>query len=327
MNKKSTFIDLFAGCGGLSLGLEQAGFTPVYVNELNKDALETYLVNRNEYPLLRDPRFHSRDIYELTKKNKLNELSNNLKKEFNLKKGDVSLVVGGPPCQGFSGIGHRRNYFVEKEKIPSNFLYREMVKVIKHIEPKGFIFENVRGLLNSKWTKDGEKGEIFEDVKKEFSKLKNYFFDYALVQSKDYGVPQNRPRIILIGIRKDIVFNELFLDFDEDLVIVEGVFDAIVAGPNAVPLLGSTLSENHPLLEKIVENDTPVYIGMDADAKKKELKIINLLLKHDIEIRKINIEPFSDIGQMKREIFLDKKQSAVLVNSENYLYEVIKEAL
>ena len=206
MNKKFTFIDLFAGCGGLSLGLEQAGFHPVYVNELNKDALETYLVNRNEYPLLRDPRFHSRDIYELTKKNKLNELSNNLKKEFNLKKGDVSLVVGGPPCQGFSGIGHRRNYFVEKEKIPSNFLYREMVKVIKHIEPKGFIFENVRGLLNSKWTKDGEKGEIFEDVKKEFSKLKNYFFDYALVQSKDYGVPQNRPRIILIGIRKDIGF-------------------------------------------------------------------------------------------------------------------------
>ena len=130
-----------------------------------------------------------------------------------------------------------------------------------------------------------------------------------------------------MGVRKDIVFNELFLDFDEDMTIVEGVFDAIVSGPNAVPLLGSTLSENHPLLEKIVENDTPVYIGMDADAKKKELKIINLLLKHDIEVRKIDIEPFSDIGQMKRDIFLDKKQSAVLFNSENYLYEVIKEAL
>ncbi len=206
MKNKNTFIDLFAGCGGLSLGLEQAGFHPVYVNELNKDALETYLINRDEYPLLRDSRFHSKDIYELTKKNKLNELSINLKKEFNLKKGDVSLVVGGPPCQGFSGIGHRRNYFVEKEKIPSNFLYREMVKVIKHIEPKGFIFENVRGLLNSKWTKDGVKGEIFEDVKKEFSTLKNYTYDFSLIQCKDYGVPQNRPRIILVGLRKDIKF-------------------------------------------------------------------------------------------------------------------------
>jgi hypothetical protein len=66
---------------------------------------------------------------------------------------------------------------------------------------------------------------------------------------------------------------------------------------------------------------------MDADAKKKELKIINLLLKYDIEIRKIDITPYSDIGQMKRDIFLNKKQSAPLVNSENYLYEVIKEAL
>ena len=129
------------------------------------------------------------------------------------------------------------------------------------------------------------------------------------------------------GIRRDIVFNELFLDFDEDLVLVEGVFDAIVAGPNAVPLLGSTLSEKHILLQRIVENDTPVYIGLDADAKKKELKIINLLLKHDIEVRKIDISPHSDIGQMKRDLFLQKKQSASLVNSENYLYEVIKEAL
>ena len=68
MKNKHTFIDLFAGCGGLSLGLEQAGFQPVYVNELNKDALETYLINRAEYPLLRDSRFHSKDIYELTKK-------------------------------------------------------------------------------------------------------------------------------------------------------------------------------------------------------------------------------------------------------------------
>lgn len=127
--------------------------------------------------------------------------------------------------------------------------------------------------------------------------------------------------------RKDIIFNDLFLDFDEDLVIVEGVFDAIVAGPNAVPLLGSTLSERHALLQKIIENDTPVYIAMDADAKKKELKIIKLLMKYDIEVRKVDINPYSDVGQMKKGIFLDKKQSATLVNSENYLYEVIKEAL
>ena len=128
---KSPFIDLFAGCGGLSLGLEQAGFNPVYVNELNKDALSTYLENRSEYEFLKSKKFHSNDIHELTKNNStLSELSKNLKTKFNINKGDLSLVVGGPPCQGYSGIGHRRNYKVDKEKIPSNYLYKEMYKVI-----------------------------------------------------------------------------------------------------------------------------------------------------------------------------------------------------
>ncbi len=202
---KNTFIDLFAGCGGLSLGLEQAGFHPVYVNELNKDALSTYLENRKEYKHLLQKGYHSNDIHELTKnKSNLDKLSSNLKKKFNIKKGDLSLVVGGPPCQGYSGIGHRRNYKVDKEKIPSNYLYKEMYKVIDHFNPKAFIFENVRGLLSARWKKNGQKGEIFKDVLKQFSKLKNYNYSYNLLQSKDYGVPQNRPRVLIIGIRKDV---------------------------------------------------------------------------------------------------------------------------
>lgn len=206
MKIKNPIIDLFAGCGGLSLGLEQAGFVPVYVNELNNDALKTYLINRAKIKHLSDKCFHSNDIYELTNGNKLQELQKNLKIKFNLNIGDISLIVGGPPCQGFSGIGHRRNYSVDKNKLPSNFLYKEMVKVIKFFQPKAFIFENVRGLLTSKWTANGSKGEIFEDVLKQFQTLKNYYQDWKLVQSKDYGVPQNRPRVILVGIRNDLKF-------------------------------------------------------------------------------------------------------------------------
>ena len=206
------FIDLFAGCGGLSLGLEQAGFKPVYVNELNKDALNTYLLNRQELSYLKEKEFHSNDIFELTKSSKtLKDLELNLNRKFNIKKGDLSLVVGGPPCQGFSGIGHRRSYSVDKKELPSNFLYREMSKVIKHFEPKIFVFENVRGLLSARWTKEGEKGEIFEDVKKEFSKLKNYNISDFLIHAKSYGVPQNRPRVLIIGIRKDIKNDNSFL--------------------------------------------------------------------------------------------------------------------
>ena len=203
---KNPIIDLFAGCGGLSLGLEQAGFEPVYVNELNNDALKTYQINRAHLKHLSEREFYSNDIHELTKGDNLKKLQKHLKKKFDINIGDISLIVGGPPCQGYSGIGHRRNYSVDKKELPSNHLYKEMIKVINFFKPKGFIFENVRGLLNSRWTKNGKKGEIFKDVLKQFSKLENYYQDYKLVQCKDYGVPQNRPRVLLIGIRKDVKF-------------------------------------------------------------------------------------------------------------------------
>ena len=153
------FIDLFAGCGGLSLGLEQAGFKPVYVNELNKDALETYLINReNEYPYLRDPKFHSQDIKDCINPKFFSKLKRDLRKEFGSS--EVDLICGGPPCQGFSGIGIRRSYSVDKKMLPSNHLYQDMAVFIDQMKPKAFIFENVEGLLSSRWDKNGAKGNL-----------------------------------------------------------------------------------------------------------------------------------------------------------------------
>ena len=81
--------------------------------------MNTYLINRSEYKHLRLKEFHSNDIKELTgSKKKLEKLSRNLKSKFNINRGDLSLIVGGPPCQGYSGIGHRRNYKVDKKEIP-----------------------------------------------------------------------------------------------------------------------------------------------------------------------------------------------------------------
>ena len=206
-SKDLTFIDLFAGCGGLSLGLEQAGFFPLYVNELNKDALETYLINRDShYPHLRDD-FYSNDIKDVIyKKNFFNKLLKDLEGEFgrDFKEHSVDVVAGGPPCQGFSGIGIRRSYSVDKEQLPSNHLFQDMAFFVHKIKPKIFLFENVQGLLRSKWTPKGKKGEIFEEVLHTFRKIPNYDVRYKLVYAKDYGVPQNRPRVLVIGIRKDL---------------------------------------------------------------------------------------------------------------------------
>jgi len=206
------FVDLFAGCGGLSLGLENAGFQPVYVNELNHDAMATYLENRKstkEGARLLEPGFFSHDIKSelVLKRGAVTALSRRIAATFEVdpRAGELDLVVGGPPCQGFSGIGHRRSYSIDKEQLPSNHLYEDMLYVVGKLQPKLFLFENVKGLLSARWTPNGEKGEIWRDIRGEFQEqLKNYQIDWSLVHAKEYGVPQNRPRVLMVGIRRDI---------------------------------------------------------------------------------------------------------------------------
>jgi DNA (cytosine-5)-methyltransferase 1 len=202
-------VDLFAGCGGVSQGFDHAGFETVFVNELHPVAMATFLRNRQETNLA-DPKNHCFDILSITRKPaELEALARRLRKEH----GDIDVVIGGPPCQGYSGIGHRRTFDIDKEEVPSNHLYREMAKFVQAIGPKVFVFENVRGLLTSKWTSDGESGEIWRDVQKAFRRIKvkrgskslEYQTASSLLLAKDYGVPQNRPRVILIGVRSDVV--------------------------------------------------------------------------------------------------------------------------
>jgi hypothetical protein len=117
---------------------------------------------------------------------------------------------------------------------------------------------------------------------------------------------------------KDIVFNELFINWNDDLVLVEGVFDALVAG-NSVPILGSTLSTRSDLVRNIVLNDTPVYVALDPDARKKENKIIQTLLRYDIELYKIDVSGYEDIGSMPKEVFQERKNNASFIDRDNYL--------
>jgi len=117
---------------------------------------------------------------------------------------------------------------------------------------------------------------------------------------------------------KDIVFNELFIDWNNDLVLVEGVFDALVAG-NAVPILGSTLRKGSKLLREIVRNDTPIYIALDPDAADKERRIIKTLLDYDVELYKIDVSGYEDVGSMSKQVFRERKKSASFIDRDNYL--------
>ena len=121
---------------------------------------------------------------------------------------------------------------------------------------------------------------------------------------------------------KDIIFNELLIDWEREVTLVEGVFDAIVAGENSIPLLGSTLREDSNLFRKIVKNDTPVLLGLDDDAHKKAMKLVRALLAHDVEVRLMDTSGHKDVGEMSSEVFENRKEKASFIDSDAYLLKV-----
>ena len=133
---------------------------------------------------------------------------------------------------------------------------------------------------------------------------------------------QNWKKYMNPPVARNIVFNELYVDWQNDLSIVEGVFDAVVAG-NAVPILGSSLREDSRLIKNIVENDTPVYVALDPDAEKKALKLIKKLLTFDIELYKVDIRPYDDVGDMSKEEYQKRKKTATLMTNDSFLVKAI----
>jgi len=179
----------------MSLGLELAGFEPILAAELNPSARLTYQANRT---YLAADRVRG-DVRELARMS-----SKRLRALLELDQGDhPTILTGGPPCQGFSGIGHRRTHSdVEKEEIVSNHLYEDMVDIIAKIEPEVFVFENVRGLLSARWHRERPE-RVWDSVRHRFlSRLgSRYAIAFQLVHGYDYGVPQNRPRVLMVGLR------------------------------------------------------------------------------------------------------------------------------
>ncbi len=186
VKKIHKMADLFAGCGGLSLGLEQSGFTPWFVNELVEQFCNTYKANHN----LSDEHYFVGDI---------NELNKQLDKYEDLLS-DITLVCGGPPCQGFSMANRQR--IIDD---PRNNLYKAYLYFLSRVRPKFFIMENVKGMSN-------KIKEIEENFKEYLGE--EYSFSYALLKAQDYGVPQNRERFIMIGNRMGIepklIFEEIY---------------------------------------------------------------------------------------------------------------------
>ena len=123
--------------------------------------------------------------------------------------------------------------------------------------------------------------------------------------------------------KRNIIFNEINLNIKQDIVLVEGVFDAIKAGQNSIPLLGSTLNEKSKIFDLIIGNNLSVYLALDKDAKKKTSKIIDSLLRHDVDTYLIDLGDYSDVGEMTHEKFAIAKSNANQITQEDYFYNKI----
>jgi DNA (cytosine-5)-methyltransferase 1 len=226
MNKRMNFIDLFAGAGGLSEGFIQAGFEPIAHVEIEKSACNT-LKTRAAYHYLKSNKKYK--IYisylkgeitreELYKKvpnevlesiinapigdenNK--EIQNRIDKCLGSKK--VDLIIGGPPCQAYSLVGRSRSK-TKMEGDPRNYLFIQYAKYLEKYKPKMFVFENVLGLKSAKG------GHYLEEMEKVFNK-KGYQIKLHTLEAKNFGVLQNRKRIIILGWQKNRKVNILNLE-------------------------------------------------------------------------------------------------------------------
>lgn len=220
--KKYNVVDLFSGAGGFLLGFEKKGFNIILSTDFDEDCEKVHKENRPKIPFVRQ------DIRELSN-DEIDKL---------LKGKEVDVLIGGPPCQGFSTIGNRVSSDPERRTKydPRNDLFREYIRILNHLQPKVFVMENVKGL------KTRDKGTIFEEIKKTFKKT-GYDFQCITLDAADYGVPQHRERVFFYGTRIDVTFTPPKQTHGEGLkpykTVMEAIGDLADKGeeiPNHVPL-------------------------------------------------------------------------------------------
>ncbi|WP_339181054.1 DNA cytosine methyltransferase [Oceanobacillus sp. FSL W7-1293] len=201
---KPTLVDLFCGAGGLSLGLTQIGFRVIFANDIEKSALRTYSFN---HPEIDGKRITMGGIEDIAYN--VNDYINE----------SVDLIAGGPPCQGFSSANRQR--IIDD---PRNILYKYYVECVKRLNPKFFIMENVKGMKNV-------ADQVVEDFNTNLQI--GYEIDYEILNAKYLGIPQNRERLIYIGVREDVkrkhnicankIFQLLKRSYKEKLNIMDAI--------------------------------------------------------------------------------------------------------
>lgn len=246
-------LDLFCGCGGLSKGFEEAGYNVIIGVDFEQSALDTFIRNHNGAVGLR------LDLALPESFDTINETVNGR---------NVDVIVGGPPCQGFSLTGPR-NFDDNRNK-----LYFAMIETVRRFKPKAFMIENVPGMANL------YKGEVKDEIVRRFTQM-GYSVSYKIVCAADYGVPQIRKRLVFIGLRD----SEIPFEFPKPYLTVENYLtceDAISDLPPLVDTLGEEIgsyeSEPKNEFQRKMRGDSVVLHNHTAINHKQFVKDVIALV-------------------------------------------------
>lgn len=185
--RKIGFISLFSGAGGLDIGLEDAGFSCLYASDIDPAAYETLVANKSLHPHhLNGAVVEQADVSRTTGVHILNAIG--------ATKGQVPLLVGGPPCQSWSSAGHQKGWLD-----PRGRLFDDFVRLAGELDVRWLVFENVRGLLTARGP-DGVPGSALALIRTKLLKA-GFQTQVALLNAADYGIPQRRVRLVVVGYR------------------------------------------------------------------------------------------------------------------------------
>ena len=258
-------LSLFAGAGGMDLGFKNAGYEIIWANDFDADSVKTYKRNLGDHIVLGD-----------IEKIKTNNMPDN-----------PDVVIGGFPCQGFSIANLSRNVDDSRNK-----LYKQMLRVIRVKKPKYFVAENVSGILTL------GKGAVIQKIVKDFKSI-GYKVDYKLLNAADYGVPQSRKRVIIIGNRLGLENIKLLKQTFPDIVIGSSDhFNGILSGPVAF-MQGARVFEKHVTLDRSSKG-TDHSFALEREGFRKfvrDIKRVEQMLspKADSEIG--NEDVFKKLGK------------------------------
>lgn len=287
--KRFTFIDLFAGCGGLSEGFYRKGFTALAHVEINKFACET-LRERMRYYGYPHPELDVIE-YDITASDIIKRI------EGVVANRPVDIIIGGPPCQAYSTAGRARDPNGMK-KDSRNFLFESYVKILNHYRPKFFVFENVTGILSARVKGKSIIKQVFAALGENYNLVES--LDGIVLNSVNYGVPQQRKRVIIFGVRKDIA------------VSVQELYDGVIKthyGPDDEFVLRKGL-ERYVSVRDAIGEFPPLHQGEGQKSMPFKYSLANgflrrignrsLCLLNDHVCRKHNatdVERYSEMGR------------------------------